>query len=63
MPLYTSMLLAASVLWGWQVPGYLYLIAFGLMGAGELGGAYPGFLKDKKKQSALCDIKSLLSDT
>ena len=44
--LYTLMLLlAASVLWGWMVPGYFYLIAFGLMGAGELGGAYfPAFL-------------------
>ncbi len=44
--LYTSMvLLAASVLWGWMIPGYFYLIAFGLMGAGELGGAYfPAYL-------------------
>ena len=29
----------------------------------SMSEAYPGFLKDKKKQSALCDIKSLLSDT
>ena len=39
------LLLAASVLWGWLIPGYLYLIAFGLMGAGELGGSYfPAYL-------------------
>ena len=30
----------ASVIWGWLVPGYAYLFAFGLMGAGELGGMY-----------------------
>ena len=33
-------LLGTSIIWGWAVPGYFYLIAFGLMGAGELGGAY-----------------------
>jgi hypothetical protein len=33
-------LLAAATLWGWITPGYAFLFAFGLMGAGELGGAY-----------------------
>ena len=28
------------MLWAWVAPGYSYLFAFGLMGAGELGGAY-----------------------
>ncbi len=36
----TVLLLAAAIIWGWTVPGYAFLIAFGLMGAGELGGAY-----------------------
>lgn len=36
----TVLLLAGALLWAWLVPGYLYLITFGLMGAGELGGAY-----------------------
>ncbi len=36
----TVLLLAAAIVWGWSVPGYAYLMAFGLMGAGELGGAY-----------------------
>ncbi len=33
-------LLAAATIWGWTVPGYAFLLAFGLLGAGELGGAY-----------------------
>jgi len=33
-------LLGAGILWGWAVPGILYLFCFGLMGAGELGGPY-----------------------
>ncbi len=36
----TALLLAAAIVWGWSVPGYAFLMAFGLMGAGELGGAY-----------------------
>ena len=32
--------IGAGVIWGWLVPGYAYLFAFGLMGAGELGGMY-----------------------
>lgn len=33
-------LLAAGCLWAWLVPGMPYLFAFGLLGAGELGGTY-----------------------
>src|SRR5205823_14122775 len=29
-----------STVWAWVFPGYLYFLAFGLMGAGELGGGY-----------------------
>jgi len=36
----TAALLGLSLVWAWAVPGYLYLAAFGLMGAGELDGAY-----------------------
>jgi hypothetical protein len=40
----SSVLLAAGTLWGWFAPGYAFLFAFGLLGAGELGGAYiPNF--------------------
>jgi MFS family permease len=40
-PLVTTIaLLVAAPLWSWAAPGYLYLFAFGLMGAGELGGGY-----------------------
>ena len=43
----TVLLLAAAMVWGWSVPGYAYLMAFGLMGAGELGGAYfPKLLRE-----------------
>jgi len=34
------LLLGTAMLWAWVAPGYFYLLAFGLMGAGELGGAY-----------------------
>lgn len=34
------LLLAAGSAWAWLVPGTGYLFAFGLLGAGELGGAY-----------------------
>jgi MFS family permease len=38
-------LVGTASLWAWLVPGYAYLFAFGLMGAGELGGAYfPNYL-------------------
>jgi len=33
-------LVGGSLVWAWLAPGYGYLLAFGLMGAGELGGAY-----------------------
>ena len=36
----TAVLLASSVLWGWMAPGNLYFLTFGILGAGELGGAY-----------------------
>jgi MFS family permease len=36
----TVLFLGAALLWAWAAPGYFYLLAFGLMGAGELGGAY-----------------------
>jgi hypothetical protein len=36
----TTLLLAAGCGWAWVVPGAGYLLAFGLLGAGELGGAY-----------------------
>ena len=36
----TVFLVGAGMAWAWIVPGYSYLISFGLLGAGELGGAY-----------------------
>ena len=40
-PLLTTVFfLVAVMVWDWSVPRYAYLMAFGLMGAGELGGAY-----------------------
>ena len=36
----TVMALGGSLLWAWAVPGYYYLAAFALMGAGQLGGFY-----------------------
>ena len=36
----TIALLVAGSGWAWLVPGAGYLFAFGLLGAGELGGAY-----------------------
>lgn len=40
-PIITTMLVfTAAIIWGWTVPGYPYLIAFGFMGAAELGAAY-----------------------
>ena len=35
----TACLVGAGSLWAWVAPGYAYLGAFGLMGAGELGGS------------------------
>jgi MFS family permease len=31
---------AAGMAWAWAAPGHTYLVVFGLLGAGELGGAY-----------------------
>ena len=40
-PLFATVaMLGLAMLWAWMVPGYFYLAAFGLMGAGELGGVY-----------------------
>jgi MFS family permease len=40
-PLVTTVsLLGAAAVWAWIAPGYAYLFSFGLMGMGELGGAY-----------------------
>jgi MFS family permease len=36
----SAVLFIASLMWAWVVPGYLYLLSFGLMGAAELGAAY-----------------------
>jgi len=36
----TVALVTVATIWGWFVPGYAYLLAFALMGGGELGGAY-----------------------
>lgn len=36
----TSLLLALGFIWGWTMPGHWFLLAFAMMGAGELGGAY-----------------------
>jgi len=33
-------LAGAGALWAWLIPGYPYLFAFGILGAGELGGIY-----------------------
>ncbi len=39
------LLLAAGAGWGWIAPGAAFLFAFGLLGVGELGGAYlPNYL-------------------
>ena len=43
--LVSSALLGLSVVWAWTVPGHWYLFAFGLIGAGQLGGTYfPNFV-------------------
>ena len=36
----TVLFFAGGMIWAWFAPGYFYLLAFGLLGAGELGGAY-----------------------
>lgn len=34
------LLVGLGIVWAWIVPGYVFLAAFALIGAGELGGAY-----------------------
>jgi MFS family permease len=36
----SAVLFIGSLVWAWAVPGYLYLLSFGLIGAAELGAAY-----------------------
>jgi MFS family permease len=36
----TVILFMISIVWAWTMPGYLYLVCFGFMGAAELGAAY-----------------------
>lgn len=36
----TTGFFAAGMAWAWAAPGVTYLVVFGLLGAGELGGAY-----------------------
>ena len=36
----TVLLVTTGILWAWSVPGHAYLLAFGLLGGGELAGAY-----------------------
>ena len=36
----TVVLVGGSMVWAWSVPGYYYLLTFGLMGMAELAGAY-----------------------
>jgi hypothetical protein len=39
------LLVGGAVVWAWLVPGFPYLLSFGIMGAGELGGIYfPNYL-------------------
>jgi MFS family permease len=49
----TVCLVGAGMLWALSVPGYGYLFAFGLLGAGELGGAYfPNYVASLSKVEA-----------
>ena len=60
----TVVLLLAAVLWAWTAHGYLYLIAFALLGAGELGGAYfPNYVLATSKVSEGARNLSVLSLT
>lgn len=57
-----SALLMAGTLWGWMAPGYAFLFAFGLLGAGELGGAYiPNYGVALSKPEATARNISLLT--
>jgi hypothetical protein len=49
----TVCLAGAGMLWALLAPGYAYLFAFGLLGAGELGGAYfPNYVASLSKVEA-----------
>jgi MFS family permease len=58
----TVALVTIATLWGWFVPGYSYLLAFALMGGGELGGAYfPNYIISSSSPSAGVRNLSLLT--
>ena len=55
-------LVGAAIVWAWMVPGYFYLLAFGLMGAGQLGGAYfPNYISTISSPAAGTRNLSLLT--
>ena len=62
-PLFACVFLVGSaVLWAWLVPGHLYLLAFGIMGAGELGGVYfPNYVISISSASAATRNLAILS--
>ena len=58
----TVALLGAAIIWAWLAPGYAYLLAFGLMGAGELGGGYfPNYAMSVSAPSTAAVNVSILS--
>ena len=62
-PLVACTLFACTgVVWGWALPGYMYLLAFGFMGAGELGGVYfPNYLVTRSSMASSARNLALLS--
>ena len=62
-PLITTVcLLGLAAVWPLLAPGYTYLLAFGLMGAGELGGAYfPNYVVAFSPHAAAAVNLSLLN--
>ncbi len=55
-------MVGAAILWAWLVPGHLYLLAFGIMGAGELGGVYfPNYAISISSASAATRNLAILS--
>ncbi len=55
-------MVGAGILWAWLVPGHLYLLAFGIMGAGELGGVYfPNYVISISSASAATRNLAILS--
>lgn len=58
----TTLLLVAGWVWGWVAHGYFYLFAFGLLGAGELGGTYfPNYALSLSPMTAGATNLSLVS--